>query len=99
MTKLTEQKHAPEAKALADAVLTAAGSGLRHYSTAKMREAILVAAQQGIDAGRADLLEALKEVERHHIEQNRVKGRDASRSKTLAIVRAAIGNATGKEAA
>ena len=42
-----------------------------------------------------DLLEALKEVERHHVEQNRAKGRNESRSYTLSIVRAAIAKAEG----
>lgn len=50
----------PEAEALADAILKAAGSGLRHYSMAKIRVDILAAAQKGIDDARAEVLEALK---------------------------------------
>jgi len=57
-----EAKHTPEAEALADAVLTAAGSGLRHYSMAKTRAAIIAAAQKGINDSQADLLEVLKDV-------------------------------------
>jgi hypothetical protein len=53
---MTNAKHTPEAEALADAILKAAGSGLRHYSLPKTREAIFAAAQQGIDAARAELL-------------------------------------------
>lgn len=56
-------KHTLEAIALADAVLRAAGSGLRNYSMAKTRGAIVAAAQAGIDAGRTDLLAALAYVD------------------------------------
>lgn len=59
---MNDTNHTPEAVALADAVLTATGSGLRHYSMAKTRDVILVAAQRGIDAGRAELLQALRTV-------------------------------------
>jgi hypothetical protein len=56
---MTNTKHTPEAQDLADAILKAAGSGLRHYTMAKTREAILAAAQRGIDEARSELLEAL----------------------------------------
>ena len=52
--------HTSEAEALADAILKAAGSGLRHYSMAKTREAILTAAQEWLEAGRAKLLDAAR---------------------------------------
>jgi hypothetical protein len=55
-----ETKHTPEAEALADAILRAAGSGLRYHIMHKSREAIFTAAQQGIDAARAELLVAAK---------------------------------------
>jgi len=42
-----------------------------------------------------DLLAALEEIEAHHVEQNRIKGRDESRSHTLQIARAAIAKAKG----
>jgi len=40
-----------------------------------------------------DLLDALKEIEAHHVEQNRIKGREENRSTTLRIARAAIAKA------
>ena len=52
-------RHSPEAEALADAILKAAGSGLHHYSMEKTRQAIFAAAEEGIDSARAELLEAL----------------------------------------
>lgn len=55
-TKTQAAKHTAQAEALADAILRAAGSGLRHYSMAKTRETILTAAQEGLDACRAPLL-------------------------------------------
>lgn len=39
---------------------------------------------------RDDLAAALRELEAHHVEQNRQKGRDESRSTTLRIIRAAL---------
>lgn len=42
----------------------------------------------------ADMLAALLEIEAHHVEQNRIKGRDESRSATLRIARTAIEKAT-----
>lgn len=54
----TEAKHTPEAETLADAILKAAGSGLRHYGMAGTRERIFAAAQQGISDARAELREA-----------------------------------------
>ncbi|AWM37046.1 hypothetical protein GobsT_50480 [Gemmata obscuriglobus] len=59
-TKKQAIKPTAEAEALADAILRAAGSGLHFYSMAKTRDAILIAAQQGLDAGRARLLAALE---------------------------------------
>lgn len=50
-------------------------------------------------AAAPELLEALQAIERHHVEQNRLKGRDEGKSKTLTIARAAIAKATGSEAA
>lgn len=41
-----------------------------------------------------ELLAALLEIEAHHVNQNRIKFRDESRSHTLRIVRAAIAKAT-----
>lgn len=41
--------YSPEAIALADSILKAAGSGLRLYTMHKTREAILTAAQEGIN--------------------------------------------------
>lgn len=38
----------------------------------------------------AVLMDALREIEIHHVEQNRIKGRDESRSATLRIIRDAI---------
>lgn len=40
-----------------------------------------------------EMLAALREVEAHHVEQNRIKGRDEARSHTLNVVRAAIAKA------
>jgi hypothetical protein len=37
-----------------------------------------------------DSVDVLREIEAHHVEQNRLKGRDESRSKTLRLVREAI---------
>lgn len=51
-------KYKPEAAALADAVLKAAGSGLKHYTMEKIRDGIVSAAQKGIDESRAELLQA-----------------------------------------
>lgn len=45
-------------------------------------------------AAAPELLEALREVERHHAEQNRARGRDEARSHTLSTVRSAIRKAT-----
>lgn len=41
-----------------------------------------------------ELLNALRNIEHHHVEQNRLKGRDESHSTTLRIARAAIAKAT-----
>lgn len=51
-----------DAEQLADAVLKAAGSGLRHYSLLKTRQNILAAAQHGIDKARAELPETVRDV-------------------------------------
>lgn len=56
MNQIIEKINTSEAESLADAVLKAAGSGLRHYRMAKTREAIVAAAQNGIDAARGDLM-------------------------------------------
>lgn len=44
----------------------------------------------------ADLLEALKAVESHHVALNARAGRDESRSATLRLVRSAIAKAEGR---
>lgn len=49
-------KHTPDAEALADAILKPSGSNLKNYTMASTREAILSAAQKGIDDARAGLL-------------------------------------------
>lgn len=43
-----------EAEALADSILKAAGSNLKHYTMARTRDAIFAAAQAGIDKARAE---------------------------------------------
>jgi len=53
-------KHTPEAEALADSILRPSGSNLRNYTLPKTRDAILSAAQKGIDDAQAELLTALK---------------------------------------
>ncbi len=55
-------QHTPEAEALADSILKSSGSNLKNYTMAKTREAILAAAQAGIDNARDDLLIALTNV-------------------------------------
>lgn len=70
---MTEAKHTPEAEILADAILKASGSALRHHAMAKSREDIFAAAQAGINAARADLLEAL-EFYAKHCPQNSLDG-------------------------
>lgn len=52
----------PEAIALADAILKASGSNLKNYTLEKTRDAILGAAQAGIEAGRAEIMTAMKEL-------------------------------------
>lgn len=42
------------------------------------------------EANAAALRRALFRIEAHHVEQNRIKGRDESRSNTLRMVRAAL---------
>jgi hypothetical protein len=37
-----------------------------------------------------ELREALKQIEAHHVEQNKLKGRELSRSKTLTIIHAVL---------
>lgn len=51
-----------EAIALADTILKAAGSGLQHYSMAKTRNAILTAAQQGLNAAKSAPVESLQAI-------------------------------------
>lgn len=46
-------------EALADAILRAAGSGLRHYSLPGTRSAILRATEAAVEAGREDVLDHL----------------------------------------
>jgi hypothetical protein len=48
-------------------------------------------------AAAPDMYEALKEIERHHVEQNRMKMRPEENSHTLHVVRAALDKADGKE--
>jgi hypothetical protein len=57
-TKNQVAKYTPEAEAMADAILKPSGSNLKNYTMAKTREAIISAAQKGIDDARAELLEA-----------------------------------------
>ena len=52
-------EHKPETIALADAILVAAGSGLRHY-TPHSRERILNTAQVAIEQSRLQLLESIE---------------------------------------
>ena len=40
---------------------------------------------------------ALQEIERHHVEQNRLKGRPEERSHTLEVVRAALAKVDGAQ--
>lgn len=54
-----------------------------------------VDANANLIAAAPELLQALEDVERHHIEQNRLKARDKGHSKTLSIVRHAIAKARG----
>lgn len=53
-------QHTPEAEALADAILKASGSALKHYSMQKTRAEIFSAAQAGIDTAQTELLDALE---------------------------------------
>ncbi len=55
-TSHKESSRTAEAEALADAILRAAGSGLRHHTMPKTREAILSTAQEGLERARVDLL-------------------------------------------
>lgn len=57
-------QHTPEAEALADAILKASGSALKHYSMQKTRDEIFAAAQAGIDTAQTELLEALEVAEK-----------------------------------
>lgn len=88
-----------EAEALADAVLKAAGSGLRHYSMAKTREAIIAAAQKGIDESRAELLETLTNLAEQADEDCPSSCRTRHFCDALEDAHNAIAKATGKEAA
>jgi hypothetical protein len=69
-TTSTPSTKKQEAELLADSILRAAGSGLRHYSMPKTRDAILLAAQQGLDTARAGLLEALDYLLEQTIDQD-----------------------------
>lgn len=86
-----------EAEALADAILRAAGSGLRHYSMPKTREAILSAAQDGLNAARTGLLEALDYLLEQTIDQDLkygialTEGEKDARQKALAAIAEAKG--------
>lgn len=73
--------------------------------TNSIRTAIAVTVREAIEqeresnpllAASPDLLAALEAIEAHHVEQNRAKGRDESRSHTLALARAAIAKAKGE---
>lgn len=44
---------------LADDILRAAGSGLRHYTMPATREAILRATEAAVEAGRAAMIDSL----------------------------------------
>ncbi len=46
----------PDIEALADAILRAAGSGLRHYTMPGTRAAILRATEAAVQAGRDDAI-------------------------------------------
>ena len=54
--------HTSDALLLADAILKAAGTGLQHYSMAKTRNAILSAAQRGLDEAMAAPIMALQAI-------------------------------------
>jgi hypothetical protein len=54
--------YSPDAIAFADAILKASGSNLKNYTMQQSRDAILGAAQDGIEAGRAEIMAAMKEL-------------------------------------
>lgn len=56
----SETKRTQEAEMLADSILRAAGSGLRHYTMASGRGFILAAARSGIADAQDDLLKTLR---------------------------------------
>lgn len=61
---MTDVKHTPEAEAIADAILKAAGSALKYHTMPKGREAIFAAAQKGLDGAQNDLLDCLLDIKR-----------------------------------
>jgi hypothetical protein len=61
-------------------------TGMTEDEIAESMEEDLIDATQRIRRLEA----ALREVEAHHVEQNRIKGRDESRSTTLRIVRSVL---------
>lgn len=89
-----ETKYTPEAEALADAILRPSGSNLKNYTMAKTREAILSAAQKGIDDARADLLEALKNA-REWISTGEVDGVEFDEGMMLDAIDAALAKTKG----
>ena len=94
----SQPKHTPEAEALADAILKAAGSGLRHYSVAKTREAIFVTAQAGIDDVRAALLSDLEDAVFELEQWVSVHPDESDRTREIiASARASIAKATGQQ--
>lgn len=47
-------------------------------------------------AAAPEMYEALKEIERHHVEQNRLKNRPEAKSHTLSVIRTALVKAEGQ---
>jgi len=63
----------------------------RHGSLEAMRAAMREGGMVEPDSVRVARLEtALRALEAHHVEQNRLKGRDESRSTTLRLIREAL---------
>jgi hypothetical protein len=59
---MTAKTYSPEAMALADVILKASGSNLKNYTMQSSLDAILGAAQAAIDAARAQIMVAMKEL-------------------------------------
>jgi predicted nuclease with TOPRIM domain len=66
----------------------------RFYSTiAEWHQSELSALRKELEEVKGEnieLREALKQIEAHHVEQNKLKGRELSRSKTLTIIHAVL---------